>query len=203
MHTTIDPFTLTYRKEKQPHGRTRCGWEGASGELGDIRVIYPAGSGMANVLVAEASGGLIPTATFETRGVHTEVASMPTLNRSTLRLGDGQVKMERNRWAPGHRGRGLRMTYQGDTYRLTAINRRAYELIRLRDSEDPGAGIVVSESGRGSRRKVTVRATGRVLPADVSLAVVFTCVDRSVLTRRGAVRAGISRIFGFWAEWQY
>ncbi|MFJ2113759.1 MULTISPECIES: hypothetical protein [unclassified Streptomyces] len=47
-----------------------------------------------------------------------------------------------------------------------------------------------------------MRATGRVLPADVSLAALFSGVDRSVLTRRGAVRAGFSRIFNFWAESQ-
>ncbi|MFE3518415.1 hypothetical protein [Streptomyces sp. NPDC059166] len=203
MHTTINPFTLAFWKEKQPHGRTKFGWQGTAGELGDIRLVYPAGRDMTNVLVTEVTGGLIPTATFETRGVHTDVVSMPTLNRSTLRLGGGQVRTERNRWAPSHRGRSLRMTYLGDSYRLTAINRRAYELIRLRDSEDPGVEIVVRESGRGSGRKLTVRATGRVLPADISLAILFAGVDRSVLTRRGAVRAGVSRIFNFWAESQY
>lgn len=127
---------------------------------------------------------------------------MPTLNRSTLRVGDALVRMHRNRWAPTHRGRSLHMTYLGDAYRLTAIDRRAYDLFRQPDSDDPGAVIRVRQSGIGSGRKVTVRATGRVLPGDVSLAAVFSGVDRSVLTRRGAVRAGLSRIFGFWAESQ-
>lgn len=203
MHTTISPFTLAYRKEKPPRGRPRSGWQGTSAEFGDIRVECPAGRDMPNVLVTDVRGGLIPTSTFETRGAHTDVVPMPTLNRSTLRVGDGLVRMHRNRWAPTHRGRSLHMTYLGDSYRLQAINRRAYELSRQPDSEDPGAVITVRQSGIGSGRKVTVRAAGRVLPADVSLAVLFTGVDRSVLTRRGAVRAGISRIFGFWAESQY
>ncbi|MFJ8863726.1 hypothetical protein ACIRD8_35600 [Streptomyces sp. NPDC102451] len=203
MHTTISPFTLTHWKEKQPHGRTKFGWQGISPELGDVRVVYPAGRDVPNALVTEVRGGLIPLATFETRGLHTEVAPMPTLNRSTLRVGDASVRMNRNRWAPTHRGRSLHMTYLGDSYRLAALNRRAYELSRQPDSEDPGAVIVVRQSGMGSGRKITVQARGCVLPADVSLAVLFSGVDRSVLTRRGALRAGLSRIFNFWAESQY
>ncbi|MEJ8634616.1 hypothetical protein [Streptomyces sp. MS2.AVA.5] len=65
--------------------------------------------------------------------------------------------------------------------------------------EPAGSGCLIC---LGNGRKVTVHAAGRVLPADVSLAVLFCGVDRSVLTRRGAVRAGISRIFQFWAESQ-
>lgn len=94
------------------------------------------------------------------------------------------------------------VTYLGDAYRLTAINRRAYKLSRQPDAEDPGVVITVRQSGLGRGRKVTVQAAGRVLPADVSLAALFSGVDRSVLTRRGAVRAGFSRIFNFWAESQ-
>ncbi|MFD9539436.1 hypothetical protein [Streptomyces sp. NPDC060022] len=202
MHTTIGPFVLAYFKEKQPHGRTKFGWQGTSPEFGDIRVVYPAGRDMTNALVTEVRGGLIPASTFETRGAHTDVAPMPTLNRSTLRVGDALVRMHRNRWAPTHRGRSLHMTYLGDSYRLTAINRRAYELSRQPDSEGPGAVVRVRQSGVGSGRRVTVQATGRVLPGDVALAALFAGVDRSVLTRRGAVRAGLSRIFNFWAESQ-
>ncbi|MFC5174342.1 MULTISPECIES: hypothetical protein [Streptomyces] len=202
MHTTITPFTLASWKEKQPVGRKKFGWQGTSPEFGDIRVVYPAGRDMPNAMVTEVRGGMIPTAVFETRGVHAEVVSMPTINRSTLRIGDGLVRMSRNRWAPTHGGRSLRMTYLGDVYKLKAINRRAYELSRQADSEDPGAVITVRQSGLGSGRRMTVHAAGRVLPADVALAVLFTGVDRSVLTRRGAVRAGISRISNFWAESQ-
>ncbi|MGW0333821.1 hypothetical protein ACWD0J_18460 [Streptomyces sp. NPDC003011] len=202
MHTTISPFTLTSWKEKQPVGRTKFGWVGTSPQLGDIRVVYPAGRDVPNVIVTDVRGALIPTATFETRGLHADVLSMPALNRATLRVGDGLVRMSRNRWALTHRGRSLRMTYLGDAYRLTAINRRAYQLSRRPDAEDPGAVVTVRQSGLGSGRKVTVEAAGRVLPADVSLAALFSGVDRSVLTRRGAVRAGFSRILNFWAESQ-
>lgn len=104
MHTTISPSTLAYWKEKQPAGRTKFGWQGNSPELGDIRVVYPAGRHVPNAIVTAVHGGLIPTATFETRGVHTDVVSMPTLNRATLRVGDGLVRMSRNRWAQTHRG---------------------------------------------------------------------------------------------------
>ncbi|MER6999491.1 hypothetical protein [Streptomyces sp. NPDC000410] len=202
MHTTISPFTLAYWREKQPAGRTKFGWQGTSPELGDIQVVYPVGRDVPNAIVTEVRGGLIPTATCGTRGTHTDIVSMPTLNRAILRLGDGLVRMTRNRWAPTHRGRSLHMTYLGDAYRVTAINRRAYELSRQPDGEDPGVVITVRQSGLGSGRRVTVQAPGQVLPADVALAALFSGVDRSVLTRRGAVRAGFSRIFGFWAESQ-
>ncbi|MEO3976565.1 hypothetical protein [Streptomyces sp. CAU 1734] len=202
MHTTISPFTLGYWKEKPPVGRTKFGWRGTSPEFGDIRVEYPAGRDMTHVIVTAVSGGLIPPATFETRGMHTDVLAMPTLNGATLRVGDGLVRLSRNRWAPTHRGRSLHLTHLGDAYRLTAVNRRAYTLTRRPDSEDPGAVVTVRQSGMGGGRKVTVSASGRVLPADISLAALFSGVDRSVLTRRGAVRAGFSRIFNFWAESQ-
>ncbi|MFH9614707.1 hypothetical protein [Streptomyces pratensis] len=202
MHTTITPFTLASWKERQPVGLKKFGWQGTSPEFGDIKVVYPAGKDVPNVMVTEVRGGLIPTAMFETRGVHAEVVSMPTINRSTLRVGDGLVRMSRNRWAPTHGGRSLCMTYLGDVYKLKAVNRRAYTLSRQADSEDPGCVVTVRQSGRGNGRRMTVQATGRVLPADVTLAVLFTGVDRSVLTRRGAVRAGFARIFNFWSESQ-
>ncbi|WP_299537894.1 hypothetical protein [uncultured Streptomyces sp.] len=202
MHTTISPFALAYWKEKQPVGATKFGWRGVSPELGDIHVVYPAGKDVPNLVVTEVTGSVIPSATFETRGVHTDVLSMPTLNRATLRVGGGLVRMSRNRWAPTHGGRSLRMVYLGDVYRLKAINRRAYEVSRQGDSEDPGAVVTVRQSGLGSSRRMAVQAQGRVLPADVTIAVLFAGVDRSVLTRRGAVRAGFSRIFNFWADSQ-
>ncbi|MFJ6696518.1 hypothetical protein ACIQM4_10645 [Streptomyces sp. NPDC091272] len=202
MHTTISPFTLAPWKEKQPGGRTSSGWQGTSAEFGEIRVACPAGPNVSNSISTEASGGQIPRTRFETRGLHTETALRPTLNGSTLRVGDALVRMDRNRWAPTHRGRSLRMTYLGDSYRLTALGRRAYELSRSADSEDPGALITVRQTGLAGGRRVTVRATGRVLAADIALAVLFCEVDRSVLTRRGAVRAGMRRIFFFWTESQ-
>lgn len=89
MHTTMSPFTLAYWKEKPPVGLKKFGWQGTSAEFGDIRVVYPAGRDMPDTIVTEVRGGLIPTATFETRGLHAGTVSMPTLNRSTLRVGTG------------------------------------------------------------------------------------------------------------------
>ncbi|MEU0697467.1 hypothetical protein ACFTTN_30060 [Streptomyces niveus] len=198
MHTTIGPFTLASWKGTSPVGRKQSGWQGTSPEFGDIRVVYPAGPYAREKIVTAVEGALIPTATFETRGIHTEVVFMPTLNRATLRVGDEVVRMSRNRWAQTHRGRSLRMTYLGDAYTLTAINRWAYTLSRHPGAEDPGAVVTVRQSGRGSGKKATVQAVGRVLPVDVCLAALFCGVNRSVLTKLGAVRAGFSRIITFW-----
>lgn len=200
MHTTISPFTLAYWKGTSPVGRKQFGWQGTSAEFGDIRVLYPVGTDVPFEILTAAEGGLIPTATFESRGLHADDISMPTLNGATLRVGEAVVLMSRNRWAQTHRGRSLRMTYLGDTYVLTAINRRAYRLSRRPDAEDPGVVVTVRQSGRGSGRKMTVQATGRILPVDVCLAALFCGVDRSVLTRRGAVRAGFARLFNFLLE---
>lgn len=202
MHTTISPFTLVRWKEKQPDGVIKRGWHGTSPEFGDLRSAYPAERNAPHSMSAEARGGQIPVARFETRGFHTDLALNPTLNGATLRVGDAPVTMERNRWAPTRRWRSLRMTYAGDSYRLTALGRRAYQLSRQADSEDPGVLITVRQSSMVGGRKLTVRATGRVLAADVSLALVFAEVDRAVLTWGGAMRAGFSRIFLFWGDTQ-
>lgn len=202
MHTTISPFTLAPWKEPQPYGHPLHGWRGTSPEFGEIQVLLPAGRDAPNSLTTQVRGGRIPPAVFETRGPHTEIVRRPTLNRSTLHVGDAPVRMDRNRWAPTRRGRSLRLTYLGDTYRLTALDRRTYELVRTPDPEDPGVRVTVRRSGLGGRRGITVRTTGRTLPADISLAVLFTGIDRSVLTGRGAIRAGLSRVLNLWAEAQ-
>ncbi|MEU0523964.1 hypothetical protein [Streptomyces niveus] len=200
MHTTISPFALASWKGKNPAGAKQFGWQGTSPEFGDIQVVYPAGPYARDKIVTAVEGGRIPTATFETRGLHVEEVSMPTLNGATLRVGDAVVRTTRNRWAQTHRSRSLRMTYLGDAYTLTAINRRAYTLSRRPGADDPGVVVTVRQSGRGSGRKMTVQAAGRVLPVDVCLAALFCGVDRSVLTRRGAVRAGFARFFSFWID---
>ncbi|MEU0664518.1 hypothetical protein ABZ508_07370 [Streptomyces lavendulocolor] len=203
MHTTISPFTLTHWRERRKGERTQWGWQGSSPEFGDIRVVYPAQPHLQEKVVTEVSGGLIPTATFEARGIHTEGMTRPSLNRAVLRLGDGHVRMSRNRWGMTHRGRSLHMTFLGDGYRLTAVDRNAYTLSRAADAEDPGVVISVRQSGWGKGKRMTVQAEGRVLHADIALAALFCGVDRSVLTRRGAVRAGFARVFNLWAESQY
>ncbi|MGW0392713.1 hypothetical protein ACWDYJ_17790 [Streptomyces sp. NPDC003042] len=67
--------------------------------------------------------------------------------------------------------------------------------MREADNQDRGLTVRVREAGFGKRKRVEVSVEGRALGADIALAVLFTGVDRSVLTRRGAVRAGISRVF--------
>ncbi|MDT9684736.1 hypothetical protein RND61_22145 [Streptomyces sp. TRM76323] len=203
MHTTITPFTLAYEKRREPGGRPQYGWRGTSPEFGDVHVVWPALPHASGVIVTEAGGGGIPTARFETRGLLSDLVAMPTLNRATCRVDGRLAAMDRHRWAVTHRGRSLRLRYLGDDYRLTALTKRAYRLARLADDEDPGVVVTVRQSGIGGGRRLTVEAAGRVLPADLALAALFAGVDRSVLTRRGAVRAGFKRMFSFWAEATY
>ncbi|GGQ03276.1 hypothetical protein [Streptomyces roseolilacinus] len=204
MHTTLTPFALVHWKSERTPGEPRqSGWIGTSPEFGDVRVVWPALPHASNAVVAEVSGGGLPTARFETRGLLSDLVSQPTLNQATCRVDGRFVAMERNRWALTHRGRALRMRYLGDDYRLTALGKRAYRLERLPDDEDPGVVVTAHQTGIGGGRRVTLRAAGRVLPADLALAALFAGVDRSVLTRRGAVRAGFKRMFSFWAETTY
>ncbi|MEU8618195.1 hypothetical protein [Streptomyces sp. NPDC048623] len=63
--------------------------------------------------------------------------------------------------------------------------------------------MTVRESGRGRGALLSVRAEGRSQAADLALALVFAGVDRSALSRVGAVRAGVRRAFGPWAEASY
>jgi hypothetical protein len=204
MHTTITPFALARWKSQTVPGEPRqFGWTGTSPEFGEVRVVWPALPHTRNAVVTEVSGPGLPTARFETRGMLSDLVSKPTLNRASCRVDGRFVSMDRNRWALTHRGRALRMRYLGDDYRLTALGKRAYRLERLRDDEDPGVTVTAHQTGMGSGRRVTLRAEGRVLPADLALAALFAGVDRSVLTRRGAVRAGFKRMFSFWAETTY
>ncbi|GGT10671.1 hypothetical protein GCM10010271_11480 [Streptomyces kurssanovii] len=202
MHSAVTPFLLHHWKAGARREQ-RTGWQGMSPEFGDIKVTSPLNPSNSESVVAEVRGGSIPTATFESRGIHAEVLSRPTLNSITLRLGDAMVHTSRNRLALTHRGRALHMRYGGDRYRLWAVDRRRYVLTRQPDSEDPGTRITVTQSGRGRRRQITVTATGRAVAADIALAALFTGVDRSVLTRRGTLRAFVSRAFGLFAQTQY
>lgn len=67
--------------------------------------------------------------------------------------------------------------------------------MREADNQDRGVTVKVKESGMAKWKRVDVSVTGRALGADIALALVFAGVDRSVLTRRGAMRAGLSRVF--------
>ncbi|MDF6021547.1 hypothetical protein [Streptomyces sp. JH34] len=200
MHATATPFTLHHWTEHPHRERRYFGWRGTSPDFGDIQVRYPAPPHLPNARTAEARGGFLPVATFESRGAYMDELVQPTLNGATLRVGDALVHLRRNRWAMTRRGRSLHMRYLGDRYRLTALDRRDFTVTREADAESPGAVVTVTQSGFGKRKHLTVRTKGPAVPADIALAALFSGVDRSVLTRRGAVRAGFSRVFHAWAD---
>ncbi|MFC9264640.1 hypothetical protein ACFT25_33050 [Streptomyces hydrogenans] len=199
MHTTVTPFTLRPWREGTGYGR-RAGWRGTSAEFGEVTVEAPLRQTVPETVVSELRGGLLPEASYETRGVHADLVRLPTLNRATLRLGGALVVMERNRFGVTARQRGLRLRYGGDDYRLWARDRRSWTLVRRADAEDPGVRVTVRGRGRLGGRRLEVAVTGRALVADLSLALVFAGVDRAALTRGGAVRAALSRVTLFWAE---
>ncbi|WP_412076940.1 hypothetical protein ACLF6K_17725 [Streptomyces xanthophaeus] len=194
MHTQSTPFALSTWQGGEKGQLRRTGWQGKSAEWGEITVAsLPHAHD--NVRATEVTGGQIPRAVFESRGIQVMVTERPTLNGPTLRVGDAMVYLKRNRWGATHRGRALHMKYAGDRYRLWAVNRREYVLMREADNQDRGVTVKVKEAGIGKWKRIEVSVTGRAVGADITLALVFAGVDRSVLTKRGAVRAGISRVF--------
>ncbi|MFJ8661332.1 hypothetical protein [Streptomyces sp. NPDC093795] len=197
MHSTVTPFTLRPWREGKGYER-QAGWRGVSAEFGEITVEAPLRQTAPELVMSELRGGLIPTASYEARGIHTDLLRLPSLNRATLRVGDAVVSMTRNRFGATSRQRGLGLRYGGDRYRLWAVNRRSWVLARDADAEDPGVTVSV----RGKRRRLDVVVTGRAGAADLSLALIFAGVDRAALTRGGAVRAGLSRVTELWAEAQ-
>ncbi|MER5736128.1 MULTISPECIES: hypothetical protein [unclassified Streptomyces] len=199
MHTTVTPFTLRPWREGKGYGR-RSGWRGTSAEFGEVTVEAPLRQTVPETIVSELRGGLLPEASYETRGVHTDLIRLPTLNRATLRLGGALVRMERNRFGVTARQRGLRLRYGGDDYRLWARGGRSWTLARRADAEDAGVRVTVRGAGRLGGRRLEVTVTGRALAADLALALVFAGVDRAALTRGGSVRAAFSRVTRLWAE---
>ncbi|MFJ4962762.1 hypothetical protein ACIP6P_10000 [Streptomyces sp. NPDC088729] len=202
MHTATAPFTLVFWKEGRTHER-RAGYRGTSTEFGDIILTAPLPRKTTpGSLVSEVRGSSIPTATFETRGLHTEAADLPTLNRSTLRVGDAMVHLTRNRFGLTHRARALRFRYGGDRYSLFAHNRKQFVLRREADAEDPGVSITAKQSGFGGNKQLSVRVAGRAVAADIALVTLFAGVDRAPLTRGGAIRAALARPARLFAESQ-
>ncbi|MEV6330314.1 hypothetical protein [Streptomyces sp. NPDC051909] len=203
MHTTVTPFTLAPWKEgRRPD--VRSGWRGTSPEFGEIVLTCPLPRVVPESVVSEARGGLLPVTTFESRGIHVENLRLPTLNRATLRVGDRHVYLARNRIGATLVQRALQLRHAGDAYRLAALDRRGYTLTRAADDEDPGVTVTVRESGRGKGARLAVRAEGgRAEAADLALALIFAGVDRSALTRVGAVKAGARRVAELWAEASY
>ncbi|MFD5148861.1 hypothetical protein [Streptomyces sp. NPDC058401] len=194
MHVQTTPFTLGTWRSHGTNELAREGWRGESPEWGEITVasLHGADGGAG---ATEVTGPRIPRVVFRSRGIRPLGTERPSLNEATLRVGGATVALERNRWAATHRGRALRMRYLGDQYRLWAVDRRQYVLMREADNEDRGVTFRVKESGIGKWKRIEVSVTGRALEADVALAVLFAGVDRSVLTRRGAVRAAVRKTF--------
>ncbi|MFD0370987.1 hypothetical protein [Streptomyces sp. NPDC059071] len=199
MHTTVTPFTLhRWQEGKRPERLN--GWRGVSPEFGELTLVCPLPRTLPEIVTSELRGGLVPPASYESRGIHAENLDLPTLNRATLRVGDRVVYMTRNRLGATLHQRSLMLRHAGDDYRLSALDKRGYVLTRAADEEDPGVTVTVRESGRGKGRKLTVQATGRAEGGDLSLALIFAGVDRSALTRFGAVKAGVRRATELWAE---
>ncbi|MBT2899039.1 hypothetical protein [Streptomyces sp. McG3] len=203
MHnTSTAPFTLAFWKEGRTHEQ-RAGYRGTAAEFGEIVLTAPLPRKYTpDRVVSEVRGPSVPTAVFETRGIHTEAAGLPTLNRSVLRVGDALVHLRRNRFGPTRRARALHFRYGGDHYRLRAVNRKQFVLTRRADDEDPGVSLTAKQSGLGGGRKLVVRATGRAVAADIVLVTLFAGVDRAPLTRSGAVRAALGRSTRLFAESQ-
>ncbi len=81
MRDLVSPFTLTYVKAGRQAARPSSR---AGGGPPRVRRDPGAADRETHALVAEVRGGLIPTAVYETRGLHGRV-SLPTVNGSTLR----------------------------------------------------------------------------------------------------------------------
>ncbi|MFJ4705314.1 hypothetical protein ACIP6I_10720 [Streptomyces anulatus] len=207
MHTSTAstaPFTLAFWKEGRAHEQ-RAGYRGTAAEFGEIVLTAPLPRKYTpDGVVSEVRGPSVPTAVFETRGIHTEAADLPTLNRSVLRVGDAVVHLRRNRFGLTRRARALHFRYGGDHYRLRAVNRKQFVLTRRADDEDPGASLTAKLTGHslGGGKKLVVRTAGRAVAADVVLVTLFAGVDRAPLTRSGAVRAALGRSTRLFAESQ-
>ncbi|MGW9455210.1 hypothetical protein ACWG5N_04275 [Streptomyces globisporus] len=161
MHTVIGPFTLEFWKEGRTHER-RSGLRGTVPEFGEVVLTAPLPlKHTPGSVVSEVRGPSIPTAVFETRGIHTEATGLPTLNGSTLRVGDAMVYLRRNRFGLTLRARALHFRYGGDHYRLRAVSRKRFILTRRADDEDPGVALTAKQSGLGGGRKLVVRTPGR------------------------------------------
>ncbi|WP_228989596.1 hypothetical protein [Streptomyces sp. DH8] len=202
MHASIGPFTLEFWKEGRTHER-RAGLRGTVPEFGEVVLTAPLPLNRTpGSVVSEVRGPSIPTAVFETRGIHTDATDLPTLNGSTLRVGDAMVYLRRNRFGLTHRARALRFRYGGDHYLLRAVNRKRFVLVRRADDEDPGVTLTAKLSGFGGGRRLAVRTSGRAVAADISLVTLFAGIDRAPLTRSGAVRAALGRSARLFAESQ-
>ncbi|MFB7913762.1 hypothetical protein [Streptomyces sp. NPDC056061] len=184
-------MTTSFEMREVRKERGRC-LSGASGEFGEIEVLYPVDLGPTGGTGAQVQGGAIPTALLIGWSISD---NKPRLTGAQLRLGDDEVKTRRNRWAVRRKGRALRMTHHGIEYRCTAVSRKSYLFTR------PGLAVTVTESGiRKKRHRLLVLIDGPAEPVDIALAVLFSGANRSHLTMGGAFRAGFSTVCNLWAD---
>ncbi|GGZ39451.1 hypothetical protein GCM10010387_37090 [Streptomyces inusitatus] len=194
------PFRLNSFRGAPSYPSGFEGWRGTSPELGDVSVTYPFRPGEYE-LSSIVQGEGIPTVRYHTKGLHVVSGLfMPTLNRGTLRVGEDEVTMSRNRLGVTEQSRALHLTHGGDEYRLWAISRLHYALARKPSGERPGVTVQVEQSGKhgmramkSGRMHLSFTIEGCAEPTDIALAVMFSGVDRSTLTAGGSVRAMFAR----------
>ncbi|WP_284576956.1 hypothetical protein [Streptomyces sp. 2P-4] len=174
------------------HTRRTRDWSGTSEEFGAIEVFSPKDLGPKDGTGAKVQGTVIPTALLTGFSLF---GGDPRLTGAQLWVADEKVRLRRNPWAVSRERRALRLTNEGVDYRCTAVSRKKYAFTR------PGLAVTVTESGFGrKRRRLTVVIDGPAEPVDISLAVLFSRVNRSQLTLGGAFRAGFSTIFNLLAD---
>ncbi len=180
-------MTISFEMREIRDERRALHWSTVSEAFGDIRVRYPADIRPATGTGARAEGSVIPTALMISWSIFED---KPRLTGARLWIDGREVTMRRSRWAVSRKRRALRLTYDGTAYRCTAVSRKRYVLTR------PGLAITVTDSGIGpKRRRLQVVIDGAAEPVDVSLAVLFSGVNRSHLTLGGAFRAACATLF--------
>ncbi|MFE2942709.1 hypothetical protein ACFXKG_27190 [Streptomyces sp. NPDC059255] len=161
------------------------GWRGDSEDFGEVVVTYPVARQNLTVLVG-AKGDRIPETWFEGFGE----GKSPSLSLMKLRIGTTPVTVKRRGWALTKRGRALRFEHDGRKYTCVAVRRGKDYLV----SHD-GVRIKVASKGTGGRKHLTVDVDGTAEPVDISLAVIFSGVNRANLTLGGAIKSAVARFF--------
>ncbi|GGZ39456.1 hypothetical protein GCM10010387_37100 [Streptomyces inusitatus] len=201
MQTVTKPFRLNSFRNRHPeHVAGFEGWRGTSPELGEISVTYPFRTGEEEIR-SIVRGEKVPTVLYDTKGLHVAAGLlMPTLNRGTLRVGEDEVTMSRNRLGVTEQSRALHLTHGEDKYRLWAISRLHYALAREPSEGRPGVAIQVEQSGKSTLRAMksgrlhlAFTIEGLAEPTDIALAAMFSGVDRANLTTGGSIRALFTR----------
>ncbi|GAA2230632.1 hypothetical protein GCM10010232_16210 [Streptomyces amakusaensis] len=213
--TATTPFRLNSFRDPHPSYRVGFeGWRGTSPELGEISVTYPFRDGEEEIR-SIVRGERIPTVLYDVKGLHVAAGLlMPTLNRGTLRVGEDEVAMSRNRLGVTEQSRALHLTHGEDKYRLWAISRLHYALAREASEGRPGVTVQVEQSGKhgmramkSGRLHLAFTIEGIAEPTDIALAAMFSGVDRSNLTTGGSARALFTRgrdqaMEIAWGTWQ-